>query len=125
MITSTKALIVARKTNGRCFYCNRPAEEIDHFTSKYWWNEWKLSESPVNYGSVDKIENLFPACISCNRRKNSHHPCEFIGSDFKAWSKYKRANKRVGICEETYPKLYPKEPFNHYEWLTFLQKYAT
>ena|SRR3990167_8424284 len=77
MITSTQALTVARKTNGRCFYCNKPAEEIDHFIPKSIWIEKELSK--YGHGSVDKIENLFGSCGNCNRKKSEKHPIVFMG----------------------------------------------
>lgn len=124
MITNTQALIVARKTNGRCFYCNKPAEEIDHFISKYWWTIWNLSGCSVDNNSVDKTENLVPSCRKCNRQKKNMTPEKFIGNDYTAWDRYERSNQRVGLCVKEYQDSYKKEPFAHYEWLTFIQKHG-
>jgi len=33
-ISRKDVFIVASRTNGKCFYCNKPAECIDHFISK-------------------------------------------------------------------------------------------
>lgn len=100
MITSTQALKISRKTNGHCFYCNGLADEVDHFVSRFWWNEWKLSEPPANYGSPDILENLFPVCWLCNRKKSNKHPEDFIGNPYKAWSRYYRANRRIGLMSD-------------------------
>lgn len=124
MITPNIAVRVAQKTNGYCFYCKKRGEEIDHFVSRYWWSEWGLSEPPANHGSVNKLDNLFLACRSCNRRKSNQPPEYFMRRGHKAWSRYERANRRVGIEEIKSPEKYPQEPFNHYEWISFLQKYG-
>lgn len=39
-----------------CVYCGGFADEVDHVV-------------PVKIGGVDAIDNLVPACRSCNRRK--------------------------------------------------------
>jgi len=39
-----------------CVYCGEPAGEVDHVV-------------PVKVGGVDTIDNLMPACRSCNRHK--------------------------------------------------------
>ena len=90
---------VVSKTNGRCFYCNKIGEEIDHFISKYYWWLWKLSDYPANLGSVDQIKNLFLSCMPCNRSKKNQCPEDFIGNPVKAWSRYTRANFRVGLSK--------------------------
>ncbi len=113
MITSTQALKIARKTNGRCFYCNKPAEEIDHFISK---NSW-LNDEYIHRGfnSVDDTANLVPSCLKCNRSKNSKSPDEFIGNSFLAWRRLRRCNERVGINIEVdeWVEIYDVEMFSH------------
>ena len=89
---------VIAKTNGRCFYCNKPAEEIDHFISKEKWKDWELDTTPLK-GGLDKLENLFPICIKCNRRKSDKCPEDFIGNSFIAWSRYTKCNFRSGLLE--------------------------
>lgn len=42
-----------------CYACGRPAESIDHIV-------------PVALGGTDEIDNLRPACISCNSRGGAH-----------------------------------------------------
>lgn len=94
---------ISQKTNGRCFYCNTSdATEVDHFVSKKKWEEWKLNDVYIDYGieiykSCDNIRNLFLACKKCNSSKNAKCPEDFIGNSYKAWDRYEKANKRVGI----------------------------
>lgn len=97
MNTST-LLLVSRKTNGRCFYCNATDNlEVDHFISRQKHVEWGLEEV---LGSVDREENLFLACRTCNRTKNAKPPEDFIGNSFETWTRYARANRRAGIFTE-------------------------
>ncbi len=90
--------IIFNKTNGRCFYCNRIGEEIDHFVSRAKWRDWELTKY---LGSTDTLENLFLACRKCNRSKLDKCPEDFFGNSFKLWSRYSRANRRVGIYDGT------------------------
>lgn len=91
---SKKVFLISAKTNGRCFYCNKCAEVIDHFISRKKWEEWELNKY---VGNTDHEENLFPACFSCNSSKRDKCPEDFMKSAFTAWSRYMRANKRIGI----------------------------
>lgn len=95
-ISQKNLVLVAQKTNGHCFYCgSKNAFEIDHFLPNYFHRLWKLS------GFVDnnEAENLFLACRECNREKGFQHPEVFLGGRFIAWSRYFRANFRVGLVE--------------------------
>ena len=85
---------VSAKTNGHCFYCNKPAEAIDHFISIQKYKDWGLE---TYIGSPHKLENLVPACNSCNSRKHDKCPEDFIGNAYLAWRRYFRVNWRVGI----------------------------
>ena len=85
---------VIHKTNGRCFYCNRAGEVIDHFISKKKWREWGLDDTPMK-GTLDDADNLFMACDKCNRKKSTKCPEDFIGNEFICWDRYKRANRRI------------------------------
>lgn len=95
-MTKEILLKIFNKTNGRCFYCNKPGEEIDHFVSKSKWKEWLLEETPLA-GKLDDIENLFLSCKHCNRSKHNSCPEDFVGNSWMAWSRYDRANKRIGL----------------------------
>lgn len=86
--------IVFSKTNGRCFYCNKRGEEIDHFVSRKKYQDWGL-ESFI--GSPNEINNLVLACKKCNRAKRAKPPEDFIGNSFICWSRWARANQRAGI----------------------------
>lgn len=90
MIKQKVLIKISAKTNGRCFYCNEWGEEVEHFVSRKKHEEWELS-------GEDKIENLFLSCQSCNAKKGSKCPEDFIGNSWKAWSRYFRANHRVGV----------------------------
>lgn len=114
-------MVVFAKTNGRCFYCNRPAEHIDHFISRCKWKIWDLTRF-LNK-SVDNLSNLFPACARCNLRKGFKDPEDFMGNSYKLWARYNRANRRVGLPDES-PYVGREDPFDHYEWLTFMAKYG-
>jgi 5-methylcytosine-specific restriction endonuclease McrA len=103
-ISQKLLLKIAQKTNGRCFYCNRPAEEVDHFTSKHKWQEWKLDEIDDLKGDngLDGIANLFLSCKKCNLTKHTHCPEDFMWKYFKlnshqCWSRNMRANRRIGL----------------------------
>jgi hypothetical protein len=85
-------ILVSGKTNSRCFYCNRPAEVIDHFISLAKHDEWSLLERL----DPNHPENLVPACRDCNARKSDKCPEDFMGNSFLAWSRSMRANARIG-----------------------------
>lgn len=93
-INQANTIKVFSKTNGRCFYCNKIGEEIDHFISRAKWAEWDLNSY---VGSVNDIENLFLSCKKCNRTKSDKCPEDFIGNSFIAWNRNARANRRIGI----------------------------
>lgn len=90
-----KLLTISRKTNGRCFYCNNAGEVVDHFIPKQKWQRWDL-ENTFLKGRLDHIENLFLACKKCNSAKKDKCPDDFIKNPFKAWRRYRKANKRIG-----------------------------
>ena len=52
------------KTKGRCSYCGRKAEEIDHII-------------PRSNGGTNSANNLTPACRSCNEKKSNLSLKEF------------------------------------------------
>lgn len=96
---------ISQKTNGRCFYCNKSGEVVDHFISKQKWIDWDLENTPLK-GKLNNIENLFLACQKCNCSKNAKCPEDFIENSFKAWKRYHRANKRIGIWEKSDDNFY-------------------
>jgi hypothetical protein len=59
---------VHSKTGGKCFYCEVTLEydwEMDHYI-------------PVSKGGKNAIENLVPACRTCNQTKKDTLPHEFV-----------------------------------------------
>lgn len=95
MTLSTKnILIVTKKTNGHCFYCNTSkAYEVDHFFPNKLHRLWGLKSHTNN----NSLENLFLCCSSCNKSKGAKHLEDFLGVNYIAWSKFMRANFRVGL----------------------------
>ena len=91
-----KLIKISQKTNGRCFYCNKTGEVVDHFISKQKWIDWDLENTPLK-GKLNKSENLFLACQKCNAQKRDECPENFIGNGYKAWNRYDRANKRIKL----------------------------
>lgn len=83
---------VIMKTNGRCFYCNKPGEVVDHFFPIKLWKEFELWENGIN---KDAIENLFLSCKRCNQIKRDKFPEDFFGSKYICYDRYDRANKRI------------------------------
>jgi len=49
----------------QCLYCEGPAEAADHF-------------NPITRGGLNCVENIVPACKSCNSSKNNREPIEFL-----------------------------------------------
>jgi len=103
-----KIIKISQKTNGRCFYCNSSnANEIDHFTCRKEYNEYiedlkrldliKTKEDEDNC----ELKNLFICCSKCNRKKGNKDPAEFMGGYTISWSRYYRANARVGLMEKS------------------------
>lgn len=97
-------ITIFRKTNGRCFYCNKIGEHIDHFMPKQKWKEYEITEATGQ--SCDQLENLFMACASCNLSKANTEPCEWlwdmgrIPESKNVWFRYFRANHRVGLIDD-------------------------
>ncbi|HXK70821.1 MAG TPA: hypothetical protein PK455_05920 [Caldisericia bacterium] len=89
-----KIIIISQKTNGRCFYCNKIGEAVDHFISKQKWIDWDLENTPLK-GNLNKLDNLFLTCKKCNSKKKDKCPEDFFGNSYKIWSRYERANKRI------------------------------
>lgn len=48
-----------------CYYCGGTAREIDHYV-------------PLSRGGSHTIDNLRPACITCNRSKGANMPDEWV-----------------------------------------------
>ena len=97
MINQNKLIKISQKTNGRCFYCNKDGEQVDHFISKKKWKEWGLTEV---MGDVDNLTNLFLACRKCNISKLDKCPEDFMRDKNKNYSEYRNTK----ICWDRYEK---------------------
>ncbi|MFJ8394370.1 HNH endonuclease [Streptomyces sp. NPDC094144] len=53
--------------DGRCCYCDAPAEHIDHVT-------------PISRGGDDTLDNVVPACASCNLDKAARTLAEWAAT---------------------------------------------
>jgi 5-methylcytosine-specific restriction endonuclease McrA len=75
--------VVYAKTGGRCFYCGKKIENEDILdegggvvTVRHHWNvDHKI---PVSRHGTNAIENLVPACFSCNAEKGTMTDEEFV-----------------------------------------------
>ncbi len=63
--------IIYKRTNGRCHVCGNKV----YFTNYGQFGErgaWEIDHSrAVATGGTDRLNNLLPACISCNRSKGT------------------------------------------------------
>lgn len=66
------------KRHWHCVYCGRVGSAVDHF--------W-----PTNRGGTDDVQNLMPACLSCNASKRASEPVEWM--------------RRVGVPEARIQRL--------------------
>lgn len=65
-----KRALVFKKNDGKCFYCDDQLE-IDA--------EWHIEhKQPKSKGGTNDIENLVPACKSCNLKKHNKTAKEFL-----------------------------------------------
>lgn len=78
-----KRMQVYSKTNGKCFYCGVGLEIEDILdwggkvvTQRHHWNVDHML--PVSRGGEYNLENLVPACVSCNGFKGTRTAEEFI-----------------------------------------------
>jgi 5-methylcytosine-specific restriction endonuclease McrA len=56
--TAEDRLLLFEKYNGLCIYCGNEAKTIDHLI-------------PLSRGGSNGVENLAPACLSCNSSKGA------------------------------------------------------
>ena len=108
---------VLNKCNGRCGYCGNDLKgkfQIDHIIPQreFWvciMNKWKIPIflRHLTIADVNHIDNLMPACGSCNNYKSAK-PLETFRSEIselvnrlnKRFTQYKIA-KRYGLIQET------------------------
>lgn len=80
---------VFEKTGGKCFYCGvvlppdtKLYDEQGIIFMDY--RNWDIDHViPHSQGGSDKIENLVPACKSCNNAKRAKSVDEFIAERFR------------------------------------------
>ena len=62
---STEDIAALRAAEPLCAYCTAPADTIDHCV-------------PASRGGANALENCVMACRSCNSRKQTKTPLEFV-----------------------------------------------
>lgn len=67
-LSKSDRISIYNKTNGHCAYCGCELEykdmQVDHI-------------SPLHRGGIDSIDNMYPACRSCNHYKSTYTIDEF------------------------------------------------
>lgn len=102
-----KRRIVYATTMGRCFYCGLPLVPDVGLSEDVHGHDWILPQHqqlmsvdhklPVQRGGTDSIDNLVPACGTCNNRKGLSSVEEFR---FRVGLK-RGAMPHVFACEES------------------------
>ena len=75
---------VLEKTDGHCYYCKSPLPENEklytpHGTVYLEIRRWHIDHIlAVTKGGTDRIDNLVPACTSCNLKKHDKTAEDFI-----------------------------------------------
>lgn len=83
-IDPRKAAQVLKKTNGRCYYCGCALPEdtlyCDNGGKVYMQSRnWHVDHLvPYANGGTENIENLVPACKTCNLQKGTKSAEEFV-----------------------------------------------
>ncbi len=66
------------KTGGYCRYCGKKIARIN-WGNLYGKGAWEVDHSiPLARGGTDHRNNLFPACVTCNREKGTMTGAEFL-----------------------------------------------
>ncbi len=62
---------IYKKTDGRCHLCHKKVVRKNHGILKS-RGAWEVDHSvPKVKDGTDKLQNLYPACTSCNRKKGT------------------------------------------------------
>lgn len=75
---------IKQKTGGKCFYCKKdlpPDTEYldDGYKCAYSSRNWHIDHViPISKNGSNHIDNLVPACISCNSKKSNMTVEEFM-----------------------------------------------
>jgi 5-methylcytosine-specific restriction endonuclease McrA len=67
---------------GRCAYCPKKADTIDHFM-------------PICLGGPHRVGNLLPACRSCNVKKSGVHPSAWLKNKAVSMRKLRKALRKT------------------------------
>ncbi len=68
---SSKYKQVFERTNGRCHICGKTVHLSKY--GKEGRGAWEIDHSvPRSKGGTDRLNNLYPACVSCNRKKQAN-----------------------------------------------------
>ncbi len=59
---------IFERTNGRCHLCRRELSFGDYGSPDGWERE---HSKPRSKGGTNHLNNLYPACVSCNRQKGN------------------------------------------------------
>jgi hypothetical protein len=60
---------IYRRTDGRCHLCGKKLS-LANYAAQGSRGAWEVEHSnPSAAGGTDRLNNLYPACISCNREK--------------------------------------------------------
>jgi hypothetical protein len=116
-MTKRERQIVYDKCGGKCAYCGCELNnkfQIDHVISQrafatHILNKWKIPEFLTHLGinDMNHIDNLLPACGSCNNYKGAFdlelfrsEIGQLVGRMNKRFTQYK-ISKRFGLIQET------------------------
>lgn len=107
--------IVFNKFGGKCAYCGcditSKTMQVDHYLSQrnfvtHVKNNWRIPPhlSHLTIADVDHIDNLMPACRSCNKYKTANHLEAFRNDLMAQVIRLKgkpmiRLNQRFGIIK--------------------------
>lgn len=91
---------VYAKTGGRCAYCGDRAEHVDHII-------------PFSKGGPTTIENLAPACVSCNLTAH-----DYLADNFEAKRQY--ILRKRGPLPDLRSPAEPEETFERPKWHRFV-----
>jgi HNH endonuclease len=59
------------RANGKCHICHKKLA-FTNYGLMYLKGAWEVEHSnPKSLGGTNRLNNLYPACISCNRSKNN------------------------------------------------------
>lgn len=117
-LTKVQREEIYKKFDGHCAYCGRAIDykdmQVDHIVSVHSWNEQECG--------ADDMDNLFPACRSCNHYKRAHSVEYFRKMISEIPSKLARDNYiyKVG-CNYGFFDSWPRHVEFYFEKVKFSQ----